>query len=122
MLAQVSTIIQGLAFHRTPAAPGAAEGTTASGGSCEAFHQVVTMLFGRRAREKATFVNTVSRVPRRAARSRTGSALNYRESPGGRSKAGRAATFLAGQARHVLIERRTRHTKIARDRDGADAT
>jgi hypothetical protein len=122
MLAQVSTIIQGLAFHRTPAAPGAAEGTTASGGSCEAFHQVVTMLFGRRAREKATFVNTVSRVPRRAARSRTGSALNYRESPGGRSKAGRAATFLAGQARDVLIERRTRHTKIARDRDGADAT
>jgi hypothetical protein len=79
------------------------------------------MLVGRRAREKTTFVNTVSRVPSRAVRSRTGSALNYRESPGGRSKAGRAATFLAGQARDVLIERRKRHTKIARDWDGADA-
>jgi hypothetical protein len=122
MLAQVSTIIQGSAFHRTPAGPGAAEGTTASGGSCEAFHQVVIMLVGRRPREKTTFVNTVSRVPRRAARCRTGSALNNRESPGGRSKAGRAATFLAGQARDVLIERRKRHTKIARDWDGADTT
>jgi len=58
MVAQVSTIIQGVAFRGTPAGPGAAPGTTASGGSREASNQVVMMRFGRGARAKTTFANT----------------------------------------------------------------